>query len=99
MATPLTTVALVLAHFDGNSDHMNWDNGWWIVMMIAMLLISVLVIAAVVWLARGGAGTTWGRSRQRVGALEVLDRRLAEGQISVEEYEERRRVLDADSGA
>ena len=66
--------------------------GWWIAHLIFMLLIAALVILAIVWLVRNlGAGS--GRQRGEPTALEVLDRRFAEGAISVEEYHERRRIL------
>jgi len=81
-------MALLVA--DGFGDHM--DDGWWIVMMIGMLLFWGLIALAVVWGVRSFAG------QHREGGvaaspMDVLDRRLADGSISVEEYEQRRRVL------
>ena len=81
---------LVIAQ-DG--DHMDWNSGWWVVMMIGMVLFWALVAFGIVWLVhslQGGAGS---RRHGEPDALELLDRRLAEGAISVEEYEQRRRVL------
>ncbi|MFL5819330.1 MAG: hypothetical protein ACJ76S_01415 [Solirubrobacteraceae bacterium] len=67
--------------------------GWWIGHLIFMLLVAVLVILAIVWLVRNlSAGP--GRGRGGPTALELLDRRFAEGAISVEEYTERRRILE-----
>lgn len=43
--------ALVLADVDW--DHM--DGGWGVLMLLTMLIFVGLVIAVVVWLARGGA--------------------------------------------
>ena len=66
-------------------------DGGWIVMGLGMLIFWVLVIALIVWLVR-----TWppGQHGQRHETpLQLLDRRLAEGGLSVEEYEERRRIL------
>ena len=76
-----------------------WDDdhhdGGWIVMGFGMLLFWVLVIVLVVWLVR-----TWGPGHHSAphGApsespLEVLDRRLAEGALSVDEYEKRKQIL------
>jgi uncharacterized membrane protein len=45
----------------------------------------------VVWLLREGLGR--GRCGLDADPLEILDRRLAEGHISVEEYEQRRKTL------
>ena len=66
-----------------------WDmhdgGGWWVVMMVAMLLFWALVIAGVVWLIRAS-----GRAK---GAMDLLDERLATGDISIEDYERRREIL------
>lgn len=88
--TAIGLQALVLAQ-DGWDGHHDMDGGWWIVMMIGMFLFWALIIVAVVWAVR-----TWSdgnRARDKSTPQDVLERRLAEGQISVEEYEERRRVL------
>ena len=79
----------------GNDWDGHHDGGWWIVMGFGMIVFWVLVIALVVWLVR-----TWSPGHHAVGhpagpqsPLDVLDHRLAEGSISVEEYQERRRIL------
>ena len=60
--------------------------GW--LFMIASL---VLVIAVVVWLVRTASGSA--DDRGRPGARRLLDERFAAGELSVEEYEQRRRAL------
>jgi putative membrane protein len=65
--------------------------GWMIVMMLGMVLFWGLVIVGVVWLLREAIGHSHRGSD--VDPLAILDRRLAEGQISVEEYEQRKRTL------
>lgn len=87
----LIGVAPVLADSNGG-DHMNWGGGWWIMMAIGMVLFWGLVILGVVWLVRELSGLR-GRARSEPDALEVLDRRLAEGTISPEDYRERRAIL------
>jgi uncharacterized membrane protein len=71
--------------------------GWWITTVI---LFSVLVLGAILLLLRS-SGRWRARSRslpsERESALEVLERRFAEGQLSVEDYQTRRRILDPDS--
>lgn len=62
--------------------------GWMIVMMLGMALIWGGIALAVVWLLREAIG----RSRSS-DPLEILDRRLAEGKLSLEEYEQRKRHL------
>ena len=73
----------------------DWDHhdGGWIVMGFGMLFFWVLVIVLVAWLVRTWAPGHHGPGPSAETALDVLDRRLAEGGISVEEYEERRRFL------
>jgi putative membrane protein len=64
--------------------------GWMIVMMLGMVLFWGVVIFGIVWLLREAIR----RDRPTGGdPLGTLDHRLADGQISVEEYEQRRRVL------
>ena len=72
--------------------------GMSIVMLIFMLLIVGLVILAIVWLVRSLSAGPGGHHRQPT-ALELLERRFAEGTISVEEYNERRRHLGGGGSA
>lgn len=66
-------------------------------MMLAMVVFWALVIVGVVWLVRGGIGD--GRRSTAKSASELLDERLPSGEISVEEYEQRRRALQGESGS
>jgi uncharacterized membrane protein len=69
--------------------------GWMIVMMAVMVAFWAAVILGIVWLVRGGFEGR--RERQAEGrmptASEILERRFAEGAISVEDYRERRQIL------
>jgi putative membrane protein len=87
-----TTLAPLADTFDG---HHDWGDGWWIVMAIGMLAFWALVIVGAIWLVRELAANRRSGAHPRAdpGALEILDRRLAEGAISIEEYRERRRAL------
>jgi hypothetical protein len=61
-------------------------------MMIAMGLFWLAIILGVVWLARNGVE----RRQQEAAsenALTILDRRFAEGAVSLDEYKQRRDVL------
>ena len=75
---------------------MWWDygTGWggWIAMMIGMAGFWILVALVVVALVRSGSSA---RS-ESLDAREILERRLASGEIDVEEYRQR---LDALSKA
>jgi putative membrane protein len=73
--------------------HGDIGTGWWIVMVVVMVLFWGAIILGVVWLARGGFDGWRGGRRQT--PLEVLEQRFAEGAISIEDYHERRDVLEA----
>ena len=76
-------------------DMHDWGAGWWVVMMLGMLLFWAVVIVGIVWVVRelsGGRGAS-----NRENPIEVLEHRLAEGEISVEEFERRRKVLESAS--
>ena len=70
--------------------------GWMIGMMFVMLLFWAAVILGIVWLARGGFDGSRGGRRET--PIEILDRRFAEGAISAEDYNERRKVIADSSG-
>ena len=69
--------------------------GWGWLMPIFMIIFWGLVIWGIVVLVRGAAST--GNAdlyhRQRDSALEILDRRYASGEISQEEFEEKKKGL------
>ena len=67
-----------------------------IVMMLGMVVFWGLVVVGIVWLLREAIGRSHHGS---VDPLAILDHRLAEGQISVEEYEQRKKTLAASGGA
>ncbi|MEX2106654.1 MAG: hypothetical protein WD810_07120 [Solirubrobacterales bacterium] len=76
-----------------NDGHMDgWGAGSWVLMVVGMLLVWALLIFAVVWIVRSFG---LGGARRPLSATEVLDRRLAEGEITVAEYHERKAALGA----
>lgn len=86
----LSSISLTFADYSGNG-HMDWGDGWWVVMAVGMVLFWGLLIF---WLVR-----EFGSRRDRGGStgpddpLEILDRRLAEGLITPEQYRERTDIL------
>lgn len=66
------------------------DGNWWL-MALAMAVFWAAIIVLVVWLVRSGG------SARKDSAEEILRRRLADGSISIEEYESRRASLDKNS--
>lgn len=83
--------ALALADLDWG-DHMDgWGAGAWLVMVVGMILFWALVIVCIVWLVRTNP---WSGPKSGEGsAMELLDRRFAAGEISSDEYRQRRAVL------
>jgi len=78
------------AHMDG------WSSGGWIAMVVGRVLFWALVIAGIVWLVRSAS---WGPQQNGPGsAIDLLDRRFAAGEISADEYRERRAVLRGEDG-
>ena len=86
--------ALAVPLADNTFDmHGDIGTGWWIVMIVAMVLFWGAIILGIIWLVRGGSDG-W-RDRRRETPLDLLERRFAEGAFSVEDYHERRDVLEA----
>ncbi len=89
-------VAQIIPLADGWGMHGDVGWGWMIPMMIGMVLFWGAVIFGIVWLIRG-ATRGWSAPGERLVApenpVQVLERRFAEGAISVEDYRERRKVL------
>ena len=86
---------MTLAHttFLADTWGMHGDVGWgWMaLMMVLMVLFWGAIIVGVVWLIR--AAFDRGPGPRSESPTEVLERRVAEGAISVEDYRERRAVL------
>ncbi len=66
-------------------------NGW--VGLVWMVLMWGAILAVVFAVVRGTTGTSARGERSSPGPLEILDERFARGEISAEEYAERRQVL------
>ena len=76
--------------------HDDVGTGWMIGMSLMMVLFWGAIILGIVWLIRGvawrGPAATESPAR-RESALEVLERHLAEGAITPEDYHVRREIL------
>jgi putative membrane protein len=90
---PFTSLSLLLFADTWGMHNGDVGVGWMIVMMLGMVLFWGLVVVGIVWLLREATGR--GHHGPGGDPLEILDRRLAEGQVSVEEYEQRRKILKA----
>jgi len=74
--------------------HGDMGAGWWVLMVLGMLIFWGAVAFLVVWLVRGGVSQI---TPQAESATDILDRRLASGELSVQEYRERRAILEGTS--
>ena len=92
------TIATLLIADSSLGNHMgDWGAGWWILMALMMVVFWGLVVLGVVWLVR--ALMTERHAPRDASPFELLDRRLASGEISPEEYRERREVMQGNPGA
>jgi putative membrane protein len=76
--------------------HGDVGAGWWIVMMVVMLLFWGAIIFGIFWLIRGvtRGGTVSGETPlNRETPVEILERRFAEGELTPEDYRARLEVL------
>ena len=96
MTAALTNFGALLFATDG------WDHGWhdggpgpW---FILFPLFWVIVILGIVWIVRGRPPWRGGQAAERrpESGTEILERRFAEGEISGDEYRERRSPLKDD---
>jgi putative membrane protein len=83
--------------------HMgDWDSGWgwgmWLAMTIGMTAMLITLLAIVWLIVRAVGPTREVEGSQEDRALEELRLRYARGEITGEEFEERRRTLVEDAG-
>lgn len=72
--------------FDGGwMPAMHGMGGWWLVLLLVAVVIGVLV------------GAQWRGGGTRETPRQVLQRRLAAGEITAQEYEQRKALLDRDA--
>jgi putative membrane protein len=95
MAT--TTIAALLADTDGWHGHMDWGGGWWMLVWGTLMMVGLVLLA--VWIVRtvaGGAPPGGSAEDSTTSARRILGERYARGEISTEEYRERRDELSGD---
>ena len=95
-------VAYIIPLADTWGMHGDVGWGWMTLMMVLMVLFWGAVIFGIVWLirgvARGGPVSSAEAPVSSETALQILERRFAEGALAVEDYRARRAVLaDADA--
>jgi putative membrane protein len=67
--------------------------GWWVLMSLGMVAFWSLVVYGVIWLARSTPGVPVPPPERRESPQAILERRLAAGEISLEQYERLRDAL------
>jgi uncharacterized membrane protein len=88
----MTMLALIGRPFaDAWGMHGDLGAGWWVVLVVGMVLLWAVVILGLVWLVRDGIERS--QRRDQAMPLAPLDRRFAEGALSVDEYHQCRDAL------
>ena len=88
------TALVPLVADSGFDSHMgDWGAGWWILMAAMMVVFWGLVILGIVWVIRSLGPGHHPHHTQAGSPLDVLDQRLAAGEITPKEYRERRDLL------
>ena len=81
----------------GYHPHMMGEWGWggmFLGPLFGILFIAAIAVAIVLVIRAVGGGVEVGKTRSGGGtALEILDERFARGEIDIQEYEDRKRVL------
>jgi putative membrane protein len=73
--------------------------GWWVLMMIGMVVFWAIFVVGIVYLVRhngprrGDAPST----SSTTSAIDILKERFARGELTEEEYTRRRKLLEEDS--
>ena len=68
--------------------------GWWLVMSLGMVAFWALVIYGIVWMMRARQNPQQRDEPSPEPSREILKRRLANGEISIEEYRQLLEALD-----
>jgi uncharacterized membrane protein len=67
------------------------SSGGWVLSILGMMIMLALVAALVAWIAREVGGRR--RPLAATSGREIIDRRLASGEIKADEYEQLRKTL------
>jgi putative membrane protein len=76
----------------GDHPMHGWDGGWMWLWGSLMMLTWVVIIAAAVWLVVRASRRN-GDTDDTAEARRILDERLARGEITIEEYRDRREAM------
>jgi putative membrane protein len=76
-----------------NGYYGSGSSGGWLAMGLMMIVLAGLIVFAAVALSRGSARSSADGGADRADPRQILQERLARGEIQVEEYEARRDAL------
>jgi putative membrane protein len=80
---------------------MYWGNhmstGSWIFSILGTLIIIALIVGLIIWTVSPRGGRDSSPNATGESPREILDRRLASGELTVEQYEQLREALSATS--
>lgn len=71
--------------------HTGWSAGDWVLMSAAMLIFWGLVVGVVVWAVHSAKTSGYEQSRS---ARDLLDDRFARGELTADEYQRSRNLLE-----
>jgi uncharacterized membrane protein len=66
----------------------NMSTGGWVLTILATLFLIALAVGAVIWLVSSLTGRGDSNPAPRASAREILDRRLASGELTSDQYDE-----------
>jgi putative membrane protein len=70
--------------------HRSWGAGDWLVLSLMMLIFWGVLVAGAVWLVRNARRPL---EHSTTGARQILDEKLARGEVTEDEYLRRRDLL------
>lgn len=84
-------IAMMHGDHDGMGDMDGWMAGWMLVWLLVGIAVFALVVAGTIWLVRNMTGP-----KRTDDALRELDMRYARGELTSEEYDERRQRISVE---
>ena len=82
---------------------MYWGNhmgtGGWIFSILATVIFVALIVALIVWMVSPNSRSDGASDVTGESPRDILDRRLASGEITIEQYQQLRETLNGERGS